>query len=167
MMSTTTSSWGVLETRERRVQARLKRQLGHSVEQVWAMLTEERLLPLWLAPGQIEPCLGGRAQIDFGNSGCPIDSTLTRYNPPWQLAYSWSHGQQPVRPVTWELQENSDGTRLTLTLDLPDDDHVAIACAGWDAHLEMLMAALEGIAIHFPTGRFQQARQAFSKLAAG
>lgn len=165
-MNTMTNAWGELEARDRRVLARLERQVAHPVGQVWAMLTEDSMLPLWLAPGHIEPRLGGRVQIAFGNSGCPIDSTLTRYEPPWQLSYSWSHEGQPLRPVTWELKEEGNETRLTLTLDLPDDERVAIACAGWDAHLEMLMAALEGIAIHFPAGRFQQARQAFSELVA-
>ena len=47
---------------------------------------------------------------------------------------------------------------------VPGDEVVPIACAGWDAHLEMLLAALEGISIHFPASRFRQARARFELL---
>ena len=77
------------------------------------------------------------------------------------LAYSWSSDGAPERPLSWELEPTEDGTRLALTLSLPEDELVPIACAGWDAHLEMLMAALEGISIHFPAERFRLARSWF------
>ncbi|SFM78910.1 SRPBCC family protein [Marinobacter zhejiangensis] len=166
-MTSAANSWGALEVQDHRVQVRLERLLAHPQARVWDMLTDSQLLPLWLAPGSIEARPGGRVTIDFGNSGCPIDSPLTSYDPPHRLCYSWSQVGEPLRPVTWLLQEEGEGTRLTLCLDLPDDGLVATACAGWDAHLEMLMAALEGIAIHFPASRFRQARQAFSELVPG
>jgi hypothetical protein len=80
------------------------------------------------------------------------------------LAYSWSAGDDPERPLEWRLEPEGENTRLTLTLSLPDDDLVPIACAGWDAHMEMLMAALEGISIHFPADRFRQARASFESM---
>lgn len=159
------NEWGALVWRDDVVEVGLQRRLEHPRERVWAMLTESSELAQWLAPGTLEGGQGGRARIDFGNSGRPIDSIIREWRPPARLAYSWSAGSEAERPLRWHLAECGDTrTDLSLTLTLPDDDLLAIACAGWDAHLEMLAAALEGIAIHFPRDRFQQARSAFSAM---
>lgn len=166
-MTTVINEWGRMDMAGKRVLVRLERRFEHPVERVWTMLTSEAMLPLWLAPGTIEPRVGGRARIAFDNSGCPIDSPVTCYDRPHRLCYSWSQDGDTPRPVSWQLQEDGIDTHLTLALELPLDDWFATACAGWDAHLEMLGAALEGVAIHFPKGRFQQARQGFNQLRAG
>src|SRR5690606_12739632 len=41
---------------------------------------------------------------------------------------------------------------------------IANACAGFDAHLEMLAAALEGVPIHFPVDHYLEARRAYQAL---
>ena len=147
-----------------RVLVRLERETGHLPERVWQMLTDSVCLAEWLAPGKLDARLGGRVQLDFGNSGMPIDCRVTDCQPNRRLAYSWSSGDSPERPLIWDLDPIDEGTRLSLTLLLPDDEVVPIACAGWDAHLEMLLAALEGISIHFPASRFRQARARFELL---
>ena len=147
-----------------RVVVRLERETGHLPERVWEMLTDSVCLAEWLAPGTLEARPGGRVQLDFGNSGMPIDCRVTQCRPHRRLAYSWSSGDSPERPLVWELEPTSEGTSLSLTLLLPDDELVPIACAGWDAHLEMLLAALEGISIHFPATRFREARARFEEL---
>lgn len=147
-----------------RVTATLVRALDHSPEAVWRMLTDSVCLAQWLAPGVLEAKPGGRVQLDFGNSGTPIDCEITACEPNRLLAYSWSAGDAPERPLEWRLEPEGEGTRLTLTLLLPDDELVPIACAGWDAHMEMLMAALEGISIHFPADRFRRARARFESI---
>ena len=125
-----------------RVLVRLERETGHLPERVWKMLTDSVCLAEWLAPGKLDARLGGRVQLDFGNSGMPIDCRVTDCQPNRRLAYSWSSGDSPERPLIWDLDPIDEGTRLSLTLLLPDDEVVPIACAGWDAHLEMLLAAL-------------------------
>lgn len=147
-----------------RVRVRLERQIGHPPDAVWRMLTDSVCLADWLAPGTLEARNGGRVQLDFGDSGMPIDCRITECRPNRRLAYSWSSGNAPERPLIWELTEEDEGTRLALTLLLPHDELVPIACAGWDAHLEMLLAALEGIRIHFPASRFREARAVFQGL---
>lgn len=164
-MTTTTQSWGYMTRLGDRVCVRIQRQLPHSPERVWEMLTDSVCLANWLAPGSIEQHEGGRVKLDFGKSGTPIDCHVRAIRRPTLLEYSWSAGSDPERPIRWELAPAADGTLLDLTLLLPDDELVAISCAGWDAHLEMLMAALEGISIHFPASRFREARSAFSSLA--
>lgn len=164
-MSATDKAWGDLSLRGGRVRATLKRRTDHSPAQVWAMLTNPANLANWLAPGTVEQRRGGSVKIDFGQSGSAIDSYVRAIKPERLLEYSWSAGNQPQRPIRWNLVPEPEGTTVELTLLLPDDHRVAISCAGWDAHLEMLMASLEGIHIHFPADRFREARAAFSAIA--
>lgn len=164
LMTDAASSWGSLHRDGERVRARLRRDIQHSRGRVWEMLTDSACLGSWLAPGRIEQRLGGAVKIDFEMSGTPIDSQVKAIRIPEILEYSWGTGEDPDRPIRWELTTTDEGTLLQLELVLPDDDKLAISCAGWDAHLEMLMAALEGISIHFPKDRFRQARGAFSAL---
>ena len=47
--------------------------------------------------------------------------------------------------------------------DRPTGEDLAKACAGFDAHLDMLAAALEGVSIKFPFDVFVQARKAYAE----
>lgn len=142
-------------------EGRLERLVAHERNAVWRMLTEPQELAQWLAPGSIELRPGGAVHIDFADSGTTIDSTVLALNPPQLLEYSWSSGDEPQRPVRWELHPAGDGTQLTLTLLLPAGEDAAKACAGFDAHLEMLAAALEGVPIRFPFDHYMKARRAY------
>lgn len=86
-----------------RVIARLNRDIEHDIEQVWAMLTDSVCLTQWLAAGYIEQCPGGVVKLDFGLSGSPIDCRVHAIKPPELLAYSWSAGKEPERPIRWDL----------------------------------------------------------------
>lgn len=54
-----------------------------------------------------------------------------------------------------------NGTRLTLSLRSPEDEDIARTCAGWEAHLMMLMVAIEGLPIKFPFDHFMATREAY------
>lgn len=58
------------------------------------------------------------------------------------------------------------GTTLTLILSLPAAEDAARSCAGWEAHLEMLEAALEGVPIKFPFERFKASRETYNQILA-
>ncbi len=146
-------------------EARLERHLEHDLEAVWAMLTEPARFVDWLAPGEIELRQGGAAKLNFTDSGTIINSVVSEFDRPRLLAYSWSDVGEPERLVRWESVANGGGTRLTLTLRIPEDEDVARACAGWEAHLMMLLAALEGVPIKFPFERFQSTREAYKARA--
>lgn len=143
----------------------LERSIDHAIDTVWRMLTDSAELPRWLAPGEIEAVPGGRARIDFGDSGAVVDSRVQVCEPPRRLVFSWSSGSDPERPVCWTLEPTS-ATRslLRLTLQIPADEDAAKAAAGWDSHLEMLLAALEGVPIRFPVDHFLSRREAFRTL---
>ena len=143
------------------VAARLTRTIDHPPEVVWRALTEPATLAQWLAPGRIELQRGGAARLDFADSGTVIDSQVSAIEPGHVLEYSWSSAGEPLRPVRWELARDGAGTRLTLVQKTPAGEDPGRACAGWEAHLEMLQAALEGVPIKFPFESFKAARDAY------
>ena len=142
--------------------ASLKRLIGHSPAAVWAMLTDPAKMVDWLAPGSIELRKGGAAKLNFVDSGIVIDSTVSEFEPEALLEYSWSSPGEPERPVRWSLAADGDATRLSLTLTTPVDEDIARSCAGWEAHLMMLLAAIEGVPIKFPFERFQATREQYN-----
>lgn len=146
-----------------RLEARLERIIEHDRREVWRMLTDPAALVDWLAPAEIDARKGGRIHIDFPESGAIIDSRIAEFDPPGLLAYSWSSGDEPERPLRWQLESLGTETRLALTLRLPADEDIAKAAAGWDAHLEMLLAALEGVPIRFPVDHFLEARRSYGE----
>lgn len=149
---------------ENAYQARLERSLGCDPDKVWTMLTEPQALAQWLAPGTIDLRKGGRVHLDFSDSGTVIDSTVLQIEPLRLIEYSWSSVGEPERPLRWELERVDAGSHLVLTLRVPADEDVARACAGFDAHLEMFVAALEGVSIRFPVDHFLEARRLYLEL---
>jgi uncharacterized protein YndB with AHSA1/START domain len=137
--------------------------LDNHVEEVWSALTRPDRLAQWLAPGEIELAEGGRALLDFGDSGVVIDSKVSAFKPQRVLEYSWSGPNEPVRPLRWELEPIGAAVRLTLTLKIPEGEDAARATAGFAAHLEMLAATLAGLSTKFPFLIFKAAREAYGR----
>jgi uncharacterized protein YndB with AHSA1/START domain len=165
-MTDANESLGTLTRVGTHFQGRLERLFEQDQNSVWAMLTVPEKLAEWLAPGTIELRLGGAAKLNFTDSGTVIDSTVTAIDPPRLLEYSWSSPGEPARPVRWETQATGNGTRLTLSVGVPQNEDIARACAGWEAHLMMLLAAIEGVPIKFPFERFKSTREAYKAQVA-
>ena len=142
-------------------EARLGLLLDERVDKVWLALTTPDWLPRWLAPGRIEPKLGGDVAFEFGDSACPMRSTVTALIPGSLIEYAWSRAGERPRPVRWALEPLGPTTRLTLTVAFGASTDVARFMAGWAAHLDMLVAALAGIPIEFPFDVFQGALAAY------
>jgi uncharacterized protein YndB with AHSA1/START domain len=140
--------------------------LDNQLDDVWGALTDSRRLPVWLAPGTIEPRPGGLARLDFAQDGGLVESRVTAMEHRRRLEYSWSQPGEPARPLRWDLEPIGPMTRLTLRLSLPSTEDVARAAAGWAAHLEMLWAALMGVPVKFPAAAFKAAREAYGRQLA-
>jgi uncharacterized protein YndB with AHSA1/START domain len=143
------------------IQIVMERSFEQAPSRLWSWLTGLAELPLWLAPGEIDPRPGGVARLDFGASGVVVDSLVTAVEPGRLLEYAWSGPNEPPRPLRWELFRLGRGCRLRLTLRQPAAEDAARAAAGFEAHLEMLAAALEGVPIKFPFEAFKAARDAY------
>ena len=128
---------------------------------VWRTMTDADRLASWLAPGRIEPKVGGRVRLDFEGSGTVIDSEVSAFEAGRLVGFSWSQPGEPPRPVRWELAAEGAGARLTITVSTPGGEDAAKACAGWAAHATMLEAALKGTPIPFPFERFKSVREVF------
>jgi uncharacterized protein YndB with AHSA1/START domain len=166
-MTDANEALGTIERADGYYEARLQRFIEHEQEAVWAMLTDPARMVEWLAPGVIELRKGGSAKLDFADSGIVIDSSVSEFEAPRLLEYSWSGPGEPLRPLRWETEAVENGTRLTLTLRSPEDEDIARTCAGWEAHLMMLMAAIEGVPIKFPFDHFMATREAYKQVAPG
>ena len=148
------------------IEGRLARLFDHDQHAVWRMLTEPQALAQWLAPGTIEQRVGGAVHIDFADSGITIDSAVLDFEPGRLLAYSWSSVGEPLRPLRWALEPAGSATQLILTVQVPLGEDGPKACAGFEAHLDMLAAALEGVPIRFPFERFLEARRTYQQMLA-
>lgn len=148
------------------VVAHMARTTAHPPALVWRALTAPELIALWLAPGRIDPRLGGDVRLDFADSGTVIDCAVSAFEDGRLLEFSWSKPGEPLRPVRWVLKPSAAGTELTLTVRTPPGEDPGRACAGWEAHLAMLAAALDGAPIAFPFERFKAAREAYRPLVA-
>jgi uncharacterized protein YndB with AHSA1/START domain len=155
---------GTISKRNGVFEAKLERIIEHDPKAVWSMLTDPVKFVEWLAPGVIELRKGGSAKLDFVDSGIVIDSTVTACEAPSLLEYSWSGPDEPDRPVRWELEATGGGTKLKLTLQCPEEEDIARSAAGWEAHLMMLLGAIEGVPIKFPFERFVQTREAYNQI---
>jgi uncharacterized protein YndB with AHSA1/START domain len=157
---------GTIRRVEGGFEGRLERVYEHDPAALWRMLTDPQALAQWLAPGTIELRAGGAVRIDFADSGTIIDSAVLALEPLRLLAYSWSSGEEPERPLRWELHPVEKGTRLILTVRTPAGEDASKACAGFDAHLDMLAAALEGVPVKFPFERYLEARRHYQQMLA-
>jgi uncharacterized protein YndB with AHSA1/START domain len=165
-MSEHDAELGTIKRTRGSLEARLERFLEHDQQSVWAMLTDPTRLPEWLAPGELSLKKGGPAKLNFPESGTIIDSTVSAIDAPRLIEYSWSGPGEPERPVRWETIAQDGGTRLILTLRIPENEDIARSCAGWEAHLQMLLAAIEGVPIKFPFDRFKATRESYKELVA-
>lgn len=163
-MSQENACSGTIARTDKGFVGRLQRLYEHPVQRVWEMLTVPAEFAKWIAPGKIDLQKGGRVYIDFADSGTVIDSTLTEFEPPRLLEYSWSSGDEPARPLRWELEPQGSGTRLTLTVHTPAGEDAAKACAGFEGHLDMLAGALEDVPIRFPFDHFVAARKVYAQM---
>src|SRR5690349_6044765 len=152
---------GRIVPKKDRQEIRIERVFPCAPGQIWEHLTKPARLADWLAPGKIEQRLGGAARLDFADSGIAIDSTVTALQIPFILEYSWSSPGQPERPLRFENKIAPGGTRLILTVSIPASEDAPRTAAGFEAHLEMLAAALEGVPIKFPFPLFKDLRAAY------
>jgi uncharacterized protein YndB with AHSA1/START domain len=157
---------GTITSAEGRSRIVIAREFPYGPGPLWEMLTKPDKLALWLAPGKIELRKGGSAKLDFADSGIVIDSKVSDIQIPHVVEYSWSGPGEPLRPLRFETRIVPYGTRLTLTVSIPAGEDAPRTAAGFEAHLEMLAAALEGVPVKFPFQHFKDMRAAYQAAMA-
>jgi len=144
---------------------RFERLLPGPIENVWSYLTDSRKRGEWLASGPMELRVGGKVALRFKHSelsplqappperftkmdaeGHNAEETITGFDPPRRLAFTWGGQGGDTSEVVFELTPRSDGkVLLTLThRKLPNDAERIGTAGGWHCHLTILVEKLEG-----------------------
>jgi uncharacterized protein YndB with AHSA1/START domain len=121
-----------------------ERLVAAPMDELWAGLTDGQRLGSWLAPGSIDPLIGGAARIDFEGEGGSVTGVVTEHDPPHRLAYTWLIAGEPESTVEWSLHAEVDATRLILIHRALPGSMAAGYGAGWHAYLDRLQAVAEG-----------------------
>jgi uncharacterized protein YndB with AHSA1/START domain len=165
----------------------LERILPGPIERVWAYLTEPEKRSKWMADGSMELRVGGAVELVFFNSklcgettperfmkydGHPLKGTVTRFEPPHALGFSWGLGDSAshVEMMLSErkLSGQANGVLLTVThTRLPGRDVVVNVSTGWHTHLGVLLDLLRGGSLRPFWPRFIAAEQEYEKRIPG
>lgn len=119
--------------------------IPHPPSRVWAALTVPALLEKWWAKGDVRAEVGHRFVLDMGQWGQQPCEVLTVEHEKL-ITYSFAPGTLDTI-ITWRLQAEGDGTRLSL-------EH-----KGFDLDSPMGKTAFQGMGNGWPTviGRIAQA----------
>jgi uncharacterized protein YndB with AHSA1/START domain len=141
-------------------EVRFQRLLPGPIETVWAYLTDSKKRGEWFASGPLDPRIGGNITLRFKHSdlsphkappperfkdmdarGYEGAGTITAWDPPRRLAYTWD----PSSEVVFELEPRGDKVLLTLThRKLANRDEMVGVSGGWHAHLAVLVEKAYG-----------------------
>ena len=135
---------------------RIQRRLPGPIERVWSYLCDSDLRRQWLASGTMRLQPGASFELVWRNDelsasaaerpeGFSAESRATcqfvEVEPPRRMRYLWPG----VGEVSIELEAVDGEVMLTLThRQLMGEQLILNVCAGWHAHLVLLVAHLEG-----------------------
>jgi uncharacterized protein YndB with AHSA1/START domain len=141
---TTDSARGLIEGTGDTRTARFERIVAHTPEAVWEALTSPDALDRWFMTAALEPRVGGTASFDTGEARAK--GTVSAWDPPRELAYTWPFPEDGGAHVTWTLEPRDGGaaTRLVLVHTALPADWAAGYGGGWHAYLERLESHLAG-----------------------
>ncbi|MEK5237896.1 SRPBCC family protein [Paenibacillus sp. FSL L8-0470] len=112
----------------------------HSVDRVWAMLTQNELLKEWFSELRVKDLrTGGIIEFDM-QDGTFLELEITDFERNSVLEFIW--GEDKVR---FELLTEREGCRLQLIETIGKiTDHTAKDLSGWHVCLEVISALLDG-----------------------
>lgn len=145
-----------------------ERRLGHSVEAVWAALTDSDALTAWLGVGSLEPREGGQVSIRTGPADRPerqgvISGRVLVWDPPRVLEHEWVQPGLDVSVVRYELEADDAGTILRFSHRRSVKPGATGGRAGWHAYLDRLTAHLDGLPVPAWAQRRAEVQEAYGE----
>lgn len=129
----------ILDQVENGYTATFKRHLLHSVDQVWAMLTENEKLKEWFSELSVDDLReGGVIKFDMQN-GTFEEMKILELELKSILEFTWDKDV-----IRFELYPEEDGCLLVLTEKITTlTDHTPKDLAGWHVCLDVIQALLD------------------------
>ena len=122
------------------------RRYARPIEKVWAALTVPERMADWFADVEsLELRLGGAIHLYFPEVDYRIQGVITALEPPRRLTWTWPQPDGTESTVSFELEPDGAGCRLTLIERGLTLSQGAGNAAGWHAHLEALTDACDGV----------------------
>ncbi|MDN5210612.1 SRPBCC domain-containing protein [Fulvivirgaceae bacterium BMA12] len=115
-------------------------QYSHKINSVWNAISDPDEISAWFIKADFKPEVGYK--YTFTHEQTTINGEVIEANPVHKLVYTWIVvGTGVETTVSWQLQENEQGTLLTLEhsgiSNYPTEDMAAIMftnfSGGWDA----------------------------------
>ena len=161
----TNDDLGTIEANGEGWRLTLVRRFDAPIDQVWAAITEPDRLADWLSETKIEPCVGGKIEIDFGPDEVAGGEVLA-FDPPHAFEFEWERRSGGVSSIVrFELASEGRGTVLTLIHRRQSARTARSTCAGWHAHLDGLLATLGGEPVEWD-GCYAKARPRYEPIVA-
>ncbi|OUE23661.1 SRPBCC domain-containing protein [Clavibacter michiganensis] len=137
---------------------------AHSLERVWAALTEREAIARWLGEvveWDIRP--GGTLVVDHGE-GARSRSAVLEADPPRRLTMTWDFPDEPASHVAITLRASEDRAVLELVhsglAELAESYRI-----GWITHLTYLEAAMAGVPL--PASQFWSLHETLTRGLGG
>lgn len=164
---------------------RFERLLPGPIERVWAYLTEADKRATWFCGGETQGREGGHIALFFKHSlitaeappeshrkmneeGAMMGGTITAYDPPRRLAFTWAGMGDPDSDVEFQLAEEGEKVRLVLThRRLATAERMANVSSGWHLHLGLLEDQLSGAAPRGFWSRHESLKAEYAARQAG
>ncbi len=132
---------------------RFERIFPQPIEQVWQHLSDEKLLPGWIADASVDLRVGGHIELRFRESDDPdgyckgenvSGGKIIACQAPELLTFVFSSPHAGETILSYTLKSVDGGTLFLLDhSELPPELMVAFA-AGWHGYIEALAARLRG-----------------------
>ncbi|WP_042347700.1 SRPBCC family protein [Bacillus massiliigorillae] len=133
--------------------AQFQRPFKHSANHVWAALTENNQLAIWMSNLQVVD-LRKNGNIKFNmndGTGKSLNMKITDFEDNSIVEFEWGNGK-----VRFEVVATEEGCILLMHEFLPIiNDHTPKDLAGWHVCLQILSELLDGKVIDFPKDEWE------------
>jgi uncharacterized protein YndB with AHSA1/START domain len=144
-MTLATEELGEIRRTGETVEITFRRRYARPIEKLWAALTVPERIADWFAEVEtLDLRLGGAIHLSFPGDLAKIRGVITAYEPPRRLTWTWPQPDGSESVVSFELEPDGAGCRLTLTEGALTFSQRAGNAAGWHAHLQAMEDAMEG-----------------------